>query len=408
MKSLYGLILVGTSAVAVEQNVSGVVDVRAIDNNSIHSYVDGGYGKFRFDPDTDVVLSQLGLVYDVELTDTVSSKIVANGYWDGVKDGIGITEAIIQYKGLPLESGYRLSAKAGIMYPTLTLENNATAWTTPYTLSFSSINSWVAEEVRHLGTSVSVTRLGRFHNSKHDVKLTAEALINNDPTGAMLAWHGWTNGSRQTLWHETIQIPDILGMREGGPLSGQAKQSDPFLDLDDRIGFNFTGEWRWRGKGKLTAGYYDNNADTRVVKHGQYSWRTRFYHLGIKWRLPFKVDLLSQFMKGDTLMMAPTGEDAVNNDYQNFNVLLSKGWQKHRLSFRYEDFEVTDNDSTWGDDNNENGHSFTVSYRYQVKKGLFFHSEYNWINSDRAARAYIDQEQKLIERQWQLAMRYYF
>ncbi len=408
MKSLYWLILVGTTAVAVEQNVSGVIDVRAVDSDSIRSYVDGGLGKFRFNPDTNLALSQLGLVYDLELTDTISSKIVANGYLDGVKDGIGITEAFVRYRSLPLKSGYRISAKAGILYPSITLENNATAWTTPYTLSFSGINSWIAEEVRHLGTSISVVRLGKFHRSEHDLKLTAEAFINNDPTGAMLAWHGWTNGSRQTLWHETIRTPDIPGMREGEPLSGQAEQSDPFLELDDRAGLNFSGEWRWRGKGKLTAGYYDNRADTSVVINGQYSWRTRFHHAGIKWRLPFKLDLLGQFMKGDTLMKAPTGEDAVNNDYRNFNVLLSKGWQAHRLSMRYENFEVTDNDSTRGDDNNEDGHSFTVSYRYQIKKGLFFRSEYNWINSDRAARAYINQDQKLIERQWQLAMRYYF
>ena len=408
MKSLFGLILVGTGAVAVEHDVSGVIDVRAINNDSTQSYVDGAYGKFRFNPDTHIALSQLGLVYDVELTDTFSAKVVANGYWDGVKDGIGITEAFVHYKGLPLESGYRISAKAGILYPTITLENNATAWTTPYTLSFSSINSWIAEEVRHLGSSVSVTRLGKFHQSKHDFKLTAEAFINNDPTGAMLSLHGWTNGSRQTLWHETIQTPDILGMREGGPLSGQADKSDPFLDLDSRVGLNFTGEWRWRGKGKVTAGYYDNNADTSVVINGQYSWRTRFHHVGVKWRLPYKIDLLSQFMKGDTLMKAPTGEDAVNNDYHNFNVLLSKGWNAHRLSVRYEDFQVTDNDSTWGDDNKEEGNSFTVSYRYQIEKGLFLHSEYNWINSDRPARAYVNQDIKLIEKQWQLAMRYYF
>ena len=149
--------------------------------------------------------------------------------------------------------------------------------------------------MRHLGTSFSISRLGKFHQSKHDVKLTAEAFINNDTTGAMLSWHGWTTGSRQTLWHETIQTPDILAMVENGPLSGQAKQSDPFLDLDDRIGLHVSAEWNWRSKSKLTTGYYDNNADTSVVKFGQYSWRTRFHHIGLKWRLPYKVDLLSQF-----------------------------------------------------------------------------------------------------------------
>ena len=408
MKSLYGLILVGTSAFALEHEVSGVIDVRAINNDSIPSYTNGGLGKFRFNPQTHIALAQLGVSHKIDWTDTLSSKVVLNSYWDGTKDGIGITEAFLQYNGLPNASGYKISAKAGMLYPTITIENHAIAWTSPYTLSFSSINSWLAEEVRHLGGSISVSRLGKFHKSKHDIKFTAEAFVNNDTSGAMLSWHGWTNGSRQTLWHERIKTPDILAMRNDGPLSGQSKQSDPFLDLDNRVGMNVTAEWSWRGQGKFSAGYYDNNADTSVVKHGQYSWRTRFHHLGIKWRLPFKTDLLAQFMKGDTLMKAPTGEDAVNNDYHSFNILLSRAWNAHRISMRFEDFSVTDNDQTWGDDNNEDGNGVTASYRYQLRKGIFIHSEFNWVNSSRVARAYINRPIKLTERQWQLAMRYYF
>ncbi|MBM7072188.1 hypothetical protein JQC92_09130 [Shewanella sp. 202IG2-18] len=408
MKSIFGLILIGTSAIAVEQDFSGVIDVRAIYNDSIQSYVDGGFGKLRFNSGTHVSISQLGLSHHVDWTDNISSKIVANGYLDNTNEGLGITEAFIQYKGLPSENGYRITAKAGILYPTITIENHATAWTSPYTLSFSTINSWLAEEVRHLGSSLSLSRLGKFHQSKHDVKLTAEAFVNNDPTGAMLSWHGWTTGSRQTLWHETIRIPELLAMRSDGLLSGQAKESDPFLDLDTRVGANFTGEWNWRGNGKLTVGYYDNNADTSVVKNGQYSWRTRFHHLGVKWRLPLKIDLLAQFLKGDTLMKALTGKDAVNNDYHSFNILLSKAWYAHRISMRFEDFSVTDNDQIWGDNNNEDGNAFTASYRYQLQKGLFIHSEFNWVTSERFARTYVNQPEKLIEKQWQVAMRYYF
>ena len=93
MKSLYGLIFIGTSALALDHEVSGVIDIRTINSNSITSYVDGGLGKFRFDPDTHIAIAQMGLAYDIEWNDTISSKVVANGYWDSVKNGIGITEA---------------------------------------------------------------------------------------------------------------------------------------------------------------------------------------------------------------------------------------------------------------------------------------------------------------------------
>lgn len=408
MKPLYGLCLLAFNAVAVEQEIKGVVDVRATHVNGINSFLDEGLGKFRFKPDTRLSLAQLGVNYQLEFNEHWATKIVANAYLDGVSDGLGITESYIQYKGLPTSSGLRVDAKLGIMYPNITLENQATAWTSPYTLTFSSINAWLAEEVRQLGGQLSISKLGKFNNSLHDVKLTAEVFGFNDTTGALLAWHGWTIGSTQTPWHKTIATPDTPALSPIGALAGQAERSDPFTELDNRAGFHLSGEWHLRGRGKVLAGYYDNNADTRVVKNGQYAWRTRFSHLGLKWRLPYKISLVAQMLVGDTLMMGPNGEDAVNNDYRSANMLLSKSLGKHRVSTRVERFSVTDNDATPLDDNNERGHALTLAYRYQLSKGWFLHSEYSWLKSHRATHKYFNVNNKLIERQFQVGTRIYF
>ncbi|WP_133405549.1 hypothetical protein [Parashewanella tropica] len=401
-----GLLCLSTSAVAVEQKWSGIIDVSVANTDSTQSYLEGGLGKFRANNGTQLALSQVGLSHHLQLNDHWSTKVVANGYWDNVDNGIGITEAIVKYRGLPSENGYRVEAQAGIMYPNITLENLATAWASPYTLNYSAINAWLAEEVRHAGMRIGITRLGKFHQSPHSFSLNIEAFANNDTTGALLAWHGWTQSSRQTLWHETIPVPKLPQFK--GALSGQAKQSDPFLELDNRLGTHISAQWSWRGKGRLLAGYYDNNANTKIVKNGQYAWRTRFHHLGVKWRLPARIEMIAQYMKGDTLMMDPKGFDAVNNDYQSANLLLSRRWNQHTLSGRIEHFSVTDNDKVAVDNNNESGRSLTLSYRYRIQRGWFIHTEFNWIDSERQARTSIGLPKHLIERQWQLATRYFF
>jgi hypothetical protein len=392
----------------VEHDFSGVIDVRVGYADSIDSYLDGGLGKFGVNDGAHLALSQLGLSYHSQWGDAWSSRIVANGYVDGINNGLGITEAILRYRDIPSEQGIRFDVQFGLMYPQISLENVATAWASPFTLNYSTMNSWLAEEVRHIGLSTTVESLGKYRQSEHDFSLTAEAFMFNDTTGAMLAWHGWTQTSRQTLVQETIPIAAIPAMEEGGMLEAQAANSDPFTELDDRIGGHVLAKWTWRNKGSIQAGYYDNNANTHIVKQGQYVWLTRFGHVGAKWRLPFGVSLISQFMQGTTLMTNTDGYPVVDNDFQSGYVLLSKRWDKHRLSLRVEDFSVTDNDLTPEDNNNEDGQSLTLAYQYQLDRPWFIQFEYNAVDSTRPARAYLNESVELLEQQWQLSSRYFF
>ncbi|NRD74568.1 hypothetical protein HQQ94_15250 [Shewanella sp. VB17] len=402
MFSLYSSI-----TVAAEHKVSGVMDVRVSYTHGITSYVDAGLGKFRFNPDGQLSLAQGGLSYRVDWDNPFSFHVVANAYLDGVRDNIGITEGYLIYKGLPWDNGFRLSGKFGIMYPEISMENIATAWSSPYTLTYSTMNSWLGEEVRHLGARLSLEHLGKFNGTALDVKLSADFFQYNDTTGAMLAWHGWTSSSRQTLWQEKLPLSALPSL-DGGSLASQAKESDPFLELDDRMGYHVNTQWRLHDMGRFEFGYYDNDADTRVVKNGQYAWLTQFFHAGIQWRLPYDIEFIAQYMKGDTLMQSPQGINIVDNGYNSGFVLLSHRWLKHRVSIRFEDFSVIDNDLTVDDDNSETGNAMTFSYGYQLRKGWFLQAEYNRVDSTRPARAEQGNSKELIEEQWQLASRYYF
>lgn len=399
-------VLITTPVQALEQHLSGLVDVRYSYSDTIDSYTGGGMGKFSNDDGSNLSLAQAGLDYQVEFNDQWSFRTVANATADGVQDGIGLTEYFFRYRGLPSDAGYRHQFRIGTFYPVISMENIATAWSTPYTLNPSMMNTWIGEELRTTGIEYRGERLGKFVGSTLDLRWNATLFVDNDPAGAMLSWHGWTMSSRQTLLHERLPLPDFPA--RNADLAAQAAESDPFLELDDKLGYMLSTELRWDRKARLQLGFFDNNAIPFRVENGQYGWHTQFAFAGASWRFNPNWEVIAQAMNGSTLMQNHYQQDVVNNDYKTAYLMLNWRQKKHRSAIRVEGFNVTDKDTTWGDNNNETGRALTLSYRYALKKNLFLHSEYSWIESKRPARTYNNQSLKLIERQLQFGLRYYF
>lgn len=229
---------------------------------------------------------------------------------------------------------------------------------------------------------------------------------NNDTAGAMLAWHGWTMSSRQTLLQEKLVVQNFPARED--KLSMQASRSDPFLELDHRWGTHIVGQWHNGKNIKLNAGFYDNQAKRGLVENGQYTWTTEFMHIGLQVKLPNSLELISQYMEGRTLMTSTILESVVDNDYDSVFLMLRYRAKRHHIALRAEHFSVDDIDTTYGDNNDELGKAFTISYRYQLSSSNFIISEFNWIDSDRPSRAYENSSVSLIERQLQLAYRHYF
>ncbi|PCI63603.1 MAG: hypothetical protein COB35_00760 [Gammaproteobacteria bacterium] len=412
--SLLTYLALTTAIFAAEQSIHGIIDTRLITvdgakNSS--SYLLGGYGKFDNKYDSAATLAQLGISYKASWQNNFSINIVANAFSNKKKDNIGITEAFIHYKGLPNSSGWRLQGKAGFFYPTISLENNAVAWSNPNTLNNSTLNTWVAEELRNTGVQVTVEKLGKFTRSKHDFSLNLSLFQNNDTAGAMLTWHGWTSGTRQSLFQEKLKLQPFPARQQGKPLAIQAPYSDPFLELDNRWGAHIVAQWKVKNKQhplKINLGYYNNNTASSIEIKGQYTWKTRFVHAGFKTKLAKKLTLLGQYMHGNTYMKGKYGGFAVNANFTSAFIMLRKYWQKHQIALRIEEFSVDDLDNTWGDNNQEYGKGLTLSYRYRLSKNNFIQSEYNWLQSNRPARWYVKQPIDLIERQLQLAFRVYF
>jgi len=412
-----GLLMVATMQVceAVEYKVHGIVDIRASNTDSLEkSYLAGGQGKFGLSDGQQLFIAQAGLEVSAQWENGLSAHSVFNSFLDSEDSAVGVTEAYLKYRSLPNSSGYRLQVKGGIFYPEISLENNAFAWASKDTLNSSTLNTWIGEEIRVLGSEFKVTRLGRINDDAYDLSFSATAFVSNDPSGALLAWHGWTMSSRQTLWGEARAFPWFPALEDGGDLAGQARKSEPFLEIDHDIGYHIRGEWSLHGKGELSAGYYNNRATPYKVENGQYGWRTRFYHLGVSWTFSKNLSLIAQYLSGDTLMQSHLRVDVVNNDYSSGFVSLTYKWQdiignkKHKSTVRLEDFSVTDNDNTWGDNNNEDGQAFTFNQSYRLSKHWFLSAEFNYIDSLRPARYYTHKPVELVEKQLQLATRYFF
>lgn len=395
--------------VIAEHSLKGIFDLRASHLSSgvnNKSYLAGGYGKYRFNDGTSAALGQLGLHYKADIANKYAMNIVANGFSDENDTSIGLTEAYLQYKGLPSSNGWRYQAKFGVFYPRISLENIATAWSTPYTITSSAINNWVGEELRHTGFGFSVEKLGKFNRSAHSFSIDLSLFQHNDSTGAMLAWHGWTLGSRQTLLQEKLKVQWFPA--RNGELAEQAAYSDPFIELDNRWGTHLVGKWQYGKKLRLNVGYYDNHAKKGIVEKGQYTWTTEFIHAGVKYKLAPSIELIAQYMSGSTLMTSPTFKHVVSSEFDSAFAMIRKQIKKHHIALRVETFNIDDLDETIGDNNNETGKAATLSYRYQFQQGKYLLLESNWIDSKRPARMYVGQPEHFIERQYQLAYRQYF
>lgn len=393
---------------AAEFKANGIVDMRLSSNDSSKSYLSGGYGKFSSNSSAALSIPQLAGEFKVLWDNGFSANLVVNSYSENNQSDIGMTEAYLRYKSLPNSAGYRWENRTGVFYPKISLENEAFAWASINTLNSSTLNTWVGEETKLLGTQAKITRLGRQNGDDFDLSLSASIFANNDPSGALLSWHGWTMSNRQTLWQQSRAFPQMPASEPGGMLQDQAKRSNAFLEIDNRLGYQLQFDWNQHKKGKFNIGYYDNRAKPYIVKNGQYGWGTKFIYGGTHWRLAKDLSLTAQVLKGSTLMQSPNRVDVVNNDYQSAFVSVTKKRKKSRYTLRLEEFSVTDNDSTAGDNNNEYGKAATFNYTYRYSKPWFLSFEYNWIKSNRPSRAYQNQAVDLTEQQVQLAARYFF
>jgi len=333
-------------------------------STALESWVAGGIGKLRYsEDDRGVVATRAYGIYTGRLNSAWTVHAVADVVGDA-SDGLDVTEAYFEWQPIP-RSANRQHWKLGLFHAPWSLENTGPAWSTPLTLSPSAVNTWIGEELRPFGAEWTLRRRLGGPGSSHEIGTHAGAFVDNDPAGSLLAWKGWSLHDRQSRLHDELPLAPLPQLQPGAMFAQQAPDVAPWREVDGRVGYYAGADWRYRRRLDLSIEHYDNRADPVQIEDGQYAWHTRFEQLAAQIELPARLGLLTQWMTGSTVMgpVLVTAR-AVDTGFRARYVLLTRAFDEHRVSVRYDDFRVEDRDHVPNDDNSDSGRAWTLAYRY--------------------------------------------
>lgn len=366
------LFLLSCRALAVE--VKGVVQLNYAKASKQKSWFNEGTGILAYSKNGGNVQQAL-----VELTDSfeggLSYQVVANYYSLG-KQHIGISQALVSYKPLSNEK-LRWRGRAGFFYPKMSLENVDTGWLSPFTYTQSAINSWIGEELRTAGLELTLYSPGRSRSSPISWEFHGALFKANDPLGTLLSWRGFTMHDRQSLNNDSVPFapyPSVVGEDR----IFHPNYVEPFHELDGRVGFYLGSHLEYYKQSTVRYYYYDNQANPLVVNEQRlYGWRTKFHSLALQHKFNANTRILGQWLSGSTLM----GERYVYVDFDAWYLMLSHKYKEHRISLRFDKFEVQEDDVFAWDPNNSDGYGVTLAWRFNLNKhwqiGLEQHANKN-------------------------------
>src|SRR5687768_1031066 len=347
-----------------------ILDGRLVLADGANSWIDGGFGKTRFDgaADGDFELDaypvEAALIWQPRFSNSFNGNFSA-AYQHGHDrdEDFDLMEAYLTF--IPSRSGgTNFAVKAGLYWPEISLEHaTGGAWSTVYTVTPSAINAWVGEEVKVIGAEATLYQtIGSM-----DFSATAGVFGFNDTSGTLLSFRGWALHDVKSTAFGQFQLPPL------NPFMTFAQEpvTRSILEIDDRPGFYGRVEWRPSSSIVLNAFYYDNRGVPEAFPARlQWGWRTRFWNVGAVVDLGPSTRLLAQGMTGTTLMgFIPKGETRywVDTRYSSAYALLTHQIGEIAVSGRFELFETKERGSEMVPaEENEDGWAATVAGRIPV------------------------------------------
>ncbi len=382
---LVATLLVARIGGAGELDALGVASLRGLVVDGQTTWLEGGFGRLtEGSGDTmATVRGQLHLGLDWKPTETwlVHAHGVAQGEpssYGGQR--LGLAEAFVQFRP-EMSPKVALRFRAGLFFPATSLENSEPLWQSPYTITLSSLNAWIGEEIRLTGVEAGVVLRG----ARDRLELAGTVFAVNDPAGALLAWRGWTIGDRLSTLGEVLPLPPLPSLRPGGGFADQRDDGTrPIDELDSRLGYAARARWSRGDAIRLQGAFTDNRGDRRLYR-GQYSWATRFAQAGLQARLGPDVTLVAEGAIGDTGMgPAVPGGPRVQLRFHVGYALLSWGRGRWRASARVDGFENDDRDFT-AEPDSESGWAWTAAVFWKPLSFMRLGLEYVDVRSDRPA-----------------------
>lgn len=362
---------------------TGALDLSAIDVSSpFTTWLDHGEGKLRYDEDDNTLqFTRAFLEYRGRLTSTVVAHGVLN-IQDTKEKTVDLTEAFLEWRPVPT-TPWRFRTRLGAFYPKLSLENVDAGWSNAYALSASAINTWIGEELRTFGSEVRVSRVFTELPLTPEIAFEGAIFYGNDPTGALLNSRGWAIHDRQTGITSALPLPDVSAIEPWIPMPSDSASFKPFEEIDHKPGFYGGAEWRMGESFRLKLFRYDNRGDPEAQEGSSYAWRTRFDHLGLQFMLPGEIGVIGQWLDGHTKMGPDLGPWHVwDSDFDAQFLLLTRAFGKHRLTARYDAFDVRPYNDPEGFTNRDQGHSWTAGYLFSWSERIRLGVEYLTIDTE--------------------------
>lgn len=374
-------------------SLRALLDARAVRQGPQPSWLENGPGKTRYGGTLDqgqaetvarFALAQLALEPMVRLPWGIEGRaqlnwdvdIAVDGDFGAYQDGPRLVEAFFRKEWGAGASGW--AAQAGVMNPPFSLEHSGPARTPRLTLSASAANSWLWEEGRPVGVE------GEWWGSgwkKTQLDAFAGFGWGPDQLGILLANRGWDLND----W--------LSGVNSDLPIPSNGQETAVFDEIDGRPALYLGGSVADADNvAELHLGYFDNlgNLDDAGV------WETRYGTAGVAVQPLDGLEILMQGLIGWTT----TRGAALESRFSAWYPLVSYFYRGNRVSLRYDNFQVNDEDGGIATD--ESGYALTFAYMYEFWLRHRVAFEYIYVDSERPGSTPVH----LSQGGWQISYRF--
>lgn len=276
-------------------------------------------------------------------------------------EAIGLVEAYAEGI-LFFREADRLRLRGGMFFLPTSRENTGPMWSSPYTISFSAINSWIGEEVRPIGLDADY----RFEGPVR-VSLGATGFVGNDTMGTLLTWRGWSMGKRLSVYDEVLPLPHLWSLDQTFRMQKDGTTAIT-SDLDDSLGWSARVRLDRPDVFTAQVTHVDNRGDG--LRYGdEYAWDTAFTQLGFDLS-PGPGFIAGEYLRGETYMgnwMVGT----VNARFESAYLLGSWDGGRWRASLRRDWMRVDDLDQdVRAENNDEEGWAWTGAFFWSLTDTL--------------------------------------
>ncbi|HUP47687.1 MAG TPA: hypothetical protein VNA04_02740 [Thermoanaerobaculia bacterium] len=371
--------LIGAPAAAETLHLRGFLTGRAGHATGPESWMEGGFGRLDFSETAAMAIAEVGLDWNPSPYFGVHLHGVARAEPESFRGRrAGLVAGFVELRNTSEQN--RIQLRAGQFFLPTSRENKGDLWSSPYTVSFSALNTWMGQEVRPVGLDLEWRHTTAGFNA---LTIGATLFQGNDTMGTLLAWRGWSVGNRLPVFDELAPLPPLWSL----PIFIPDQNPDgttPFRnDLDGRTGWSARARLAYTDRAVLQVTHVDNRGDY-LLYGDEYAWKTKFTAVGGEVGSSDGTVVAAEWLRGFTGMgpyLDFLAGRPVMVGFEAAYVLLSHKRGRHRFSGRIDAFSLDDRDNG-AEDSTEDGASWTLAWLYELTPRIRTAVEFTQITGD--------------------------